>query len=220
MLAVAIVISVIIIFLLGLLVFGGGQVFIPFFTWFWNLLPNFGVEISQQDIRTIFIVGNSTPGVLSLKFTAATGLIISKFHWWGWLIAILFYLVFTLPAILLVVIWNKNKAKHQGKTNTFWMQLINLFRPAILGIIIALIVYLFINLIMVQHIFNTSHGYIAISKNVEKTSFFSGVRYWLLISFVPIWVCVSTILYLKKVNIFYILIGGLAAAMVIFAPWI
>lgn len=220
MLVVAILISIFIIFLLGLLVFGGGQVFIPFFTWFWNLLPSFGVSISQQDIQTIFIVGNSTPGVLSLKFAAATGLIISKFQWWGWLIAILFYLVFTLPAILLVVVWNKNKIKNKGKTSVFWVQLINLFRPAILGIIIALVVSLFINLVMIQHVFNTSHGYIFINNDTERISFFSGIRYWLLILFVPIWVSISTILYLKKINIFYILIGGLSTAMIIFAPWI
>ncbi|CAT05176.1 Uncharacterised protein [Mesomycoplasma conjunctivae] len=220
MIAIAIIISTIAIFLIALLVFGGGQVFMPFFSWFWSFLPNFGVPISQSDINTIFTIGNSTPGVLSLKFAASTGLIITQYQWWGWIFAILFYLVFTIPSIIFVIIWTKYINKNKAKEQKYLVGLIKWIKPAVIGIILALALQLFVNMILVSHTFNSSQGYISEINKGVKVDFFIKWRFWLLIVFVPVWTIFSSLLYIKKVNIFYILVMGLIAAFVIFEPWL
>ncbi|MEG3825953.1 chromate transporter [Mesomycoplasma ovipneumoniae] len=92
---------------ISLIVFGGGQVFMPVFNWFWLQLGELGLEIDQEKINQIFTVANSTPGVFSIKLAAVTGFLIADFGVLGWFLSFIFLMVFILPAIFLVVIWLK-----------------------------------------------------------------------------------------------------------------
>lgn len=52
------------VFILGLIVFGGGQVFMPLFKSLWEFMGHHGSHIDQSNIDNMFTVANSTPGVV------------------------------------------------------------------------------------------------------------------------------------------------------------
>lgn len=69
--------------LISLSVFGGGQIFMPIFSWFWGLFREwFGSNITESDISQVFAVGNATPGILSTKFALVTGYFYANKEWW------------------------------------------------------------------------------------------------------------------------------------------
>lgn len=129
----------------------------PVFNWFWLFLANqFGTRIDENRIQEIFSITNSTPGVVSLKFAAVTGLVVANNEWWGIFLSIFFYFVFSLPAILLVILGLKVLKKH--KNNPRFKKLFSLFKPAIAAIMISLAIQLFISIYFIQIYFNKSMG--------------------------------------------------------------
>ncbi|MBG0730921.1 chromate transporter [Mycoplasma sp. 'Moose RK'] len=203
--------------LISLVVFGGGQIFMPVFSWFWLRLGDLGMKISETRIDEIFTIANSTPGVLSLKLAAATGFLIGGYGAVGWILTIFLMLVFSLPAIFLIASWLRIKKKYSQKNTIFWFNLAKILKPIITGIILALCFQIFTNLILVNYNFNTNGGYI-LSKKTDE--FFQGWRFWVYISFAFFWTGASLVLYLKKVNVFLITIFGILLAFICLQPWI
>ncbi|WP_308701312.1 chromate transporter [Mesomycoplasma hyorhinis] len=213
--------SIFLLIVICLIVFGGGQVFMPVFNWFWLFLANqFGTRIDENRIQEIFSITNSTPGVVSLKFAAVTGLVVANNEWWGIFLSIFFYFVFSLPAILLVILGLKVLKKH--KNNPRFKKLFSLFKPAIAAIMISLAIQLFISIYFIQIYFNKSMGqYVGYSDiSSLKNTFFTNWRYYVLLVFVPVYTLASFVMYRKKVPIFFIFLTGLVCAFIVFEPWL
>ncbi|ADQ90373.1 chromate transporter [Mesomycoplasma hyopneumoniae] len=203
--------------LISLLVFGGGQVFMPVFSWFWEQLAHLGLKIDQEQISQIFTIANSTPGVISLKLAGITGFLIGDYGVLGWFLAIFFIIIFILPAIFLIIFWLRISKKIAVKNNVFWINLIKIFRPVIVGIILALAFQLLTNLIFINYSFNSSKGYFLTKKSSE---FLEGWRFWVFIFFGTSWTIIVFISYLKKKNIFLLIILGIILALTCLQPWI
>ncbi|AJC49951.1 chromate transporter [Mycoplasma flocculare] len=203
--------------LISLLVFGGGQVFMPVFSWFWEQLGKLGLKISQEQINEIFTVANSTPGVLSLKLAAVTGFLIGDYGIFGLVLSFIFLIIFILPAVFLVIFWLKIAKKTAIKNNIFWTNLIKIFQPVIIGIILALAFQLFTNLILVNYSFNSSKGYFLAKQSDE---FLQGWRFWIFIFFAFFWTIIVFISYLRQTNIFLLVIIGIIIALVSLQPWL
>ncbi|AJR12057.1 Chromate transporter [Mesomycoplasma dispar] len=203
--------------LISLLVFGGGQVFMPVFNWFWLLLGELGMNINQEQINEIFTVANSTPGVLSIKLAVMTGFLIGNFGIIGWILSIIFLIAFIFPAIFLIIFWLKIAKRVEAKNSIFWTNLVKVFRPAIIGIILALAFQLFVNLILVNYTFNSNHGYV-LTKEVNE--FLQGWRFWVFILFAFFWTIIVFILYLRKTNLFLLIIIGVSLALISLQPWL
>ncbi|WP_036452848.1 chromate transporter [Mycoplasma buteonis] len=150
---IALLVSIPLIILISLIVFGGGQVFMPIFSWFWNLLAkNFGSQIDDNTINQVFTVSNSTPGVVSTKFAFFSGYLVANGEWWGYLAMFLTYLVFCLPAIGMMLLAMKyiNKFEH----NKMMQNLLIISKPLVAGIMIALSVQLLISILLPEFYFN------------------------------------------------------------------
>ncbi|MDW2829451.1 chromate transporter [Mesomycoplasma ovipneumoniae] len=203
--------------LISLIVFGGGQVFMPVFNWFWLQLGELGLEIDQEKINQIFTVANSTPGVFSIKLAAVTGFLIADFGVLGWFLSFIFLMAFILPAIFLVVIWLKALNRVSQKNGSNFIKKAQIFRPAIIGIILALAFQLFINLVLVNYAFNSNNGYFVTK---EVSDFISGWRLWVFILFAIFWSTTVFILYLRKVNVFLLIIIGISLSLISLQPWL
>ncbi|MDW2914376.1 chromate transporter [Mesomycoplasma ovipneumoniae] len=202
---------------ISLIVFGGGQVFMPVFNWFWLQLGELGLEIDQEKINQIFTVANSTPGVFSIKLAAVTGFLIADFGVLGWFLSFIFLMAFILPAIFLVVIWLKALNRVSQKNGSHFTKIVQIFRPAIIGIILALAFQLFINLALVNYAFNSNNGYFVTK---EVSDFISGWRLWVFILFAIFWSITVFILYLRKVNVFLLIIIGISLSLISLQPWL
>lgn len=215
----AIVLGIVGVTILSLIVFGGGQVFMPLFQSFWLFLGNnLGVNIDQSKIDAIFTISNATPGVVSTKFAAFTGLLIANNEWWGWILAFFTYLVFCIPAIFLMLL--ASKMVNKASQTKYLSKLTIVFKPILAAIMISLAIQLLISSMFPQLIFNKGiNDYFDISQN-PKSLFFSGWRYWVLIVWVPIFVIISFILYNKKIPLFWIFLGGIIISFVLFQPWL
>ncbi|MGZ9800568.1 chromate transporter [Mycoplasma sp. AC1221] len=199
--------------LISLSVFGGGQVFMPIFRWLWIfLVQNFGANINDDHINTIFTVANSTPGVVSTKFAFFTGYIIANGQWWGYLAMFLTYLIFCLPAIIIMVLAMKYINKF--KTNTFVKNMLIIMRPIVAGIILSLALQLFLAIFVPEVSFNKSLAKYAIEK---KEVFFVGYRNILLKIYVPIGILFSYYLAKKKFSLFLIIVINIAISFFLFA---
>ncbi|MGZ9763009.1 chromate transporter [Mycoplasma sp. 5912] len=199
--------------LISLSVFGGGQVFMPIFRWLWMFLAqNFDANINDDDINTIFTVANSTPGVVSTKFAFFTGYIIANGQWWGYLAMFLTYLIFCLPAIIIMVLAMKYINKF--KTNTFVKNMLIIMRPIVAGIILSLALQLFLAIFVPEVSFNKSLAKYAIEK---KEVFFVGYRNILLKIYVPIGILFSYYLARKKFSLFLIIVINIAISFFLFA---
>ncbi|MGZ9756777.1 chromate transporter [Mycoplasma sp. 6243] len=199
--------------LISLSVFGGGQVFMPIFRWLWMFLAqNFGANINDDHINTIFTVANSTPGVVSTKFAFFTGYIIANGQWWGYLAMFLTYLIFCLPAIIIMVLAMKYINKF--KTNTFVKNMLIIMRPIVAGIILSLALQLFLAIFVPEVSFNKSLAKYAIEK---KEVFFVGYRNILLKIYVPIGILFSYYLAKKKFSLFLIIVINIAISFFLFA---
>ncbi|MGZ9755328.1 chromate transporter [Mycoplasma sp. 246B] len=199
--------------LISLSVFGGGQVFMPIFRWLWMFLAqNFGANINDDHINTIFTVANSTPGVVSTKFAFFTGYIIANGQWWGYLAMFLTYLIFCLPAIIIMVLAMKYINKF--KTNTFVKNMLIILRPIVAGIILSLALQLFLAIFVPEVSFNKSPAKYAIEK---KEVFFVGYRNILLKIYVPIGILFSYYLARKKFSLFLIIVINIAISFFLFA---
>lgn len=213
-----ILIATIGVLVLGLIVFGGGQVFMPLFKSLWELMGHHGADIDQDKIDNIFTIANSTPGVVSTKLGTFTGYLSSNGAWWGWLALIITYLIFSVPSIL--IIWWASKLMKKTTENKYLKNMMIFLRPVIIGVLLSLAIQLFLGTAFPAVVLNSSKEYAGIDSGVPRSSFFSGWRMYALISYVVIVIPESFILYRKKVNLFILIISHIAIGMVIFQPWL
>lgn len=204
--------------ILGLIVFGGGQVFMPLFKSLWEIMSNHGANIHQDNIDNMFAVANSTPGVVSTKLATFTGYLSANGEWWGWLALILTYLIFSIPSIVLV--WWAYKIMDKTETNKYLKNMMNFLRPVVVGILLALSIQLFLGTAFPQVVLNSSKDYVGIDTTNAKATFFSGWRLYALISYVIVVIPESFILYRRKVNLFILIISHIVVGMVLFEPWL
>lgn len=199
--------------ILGLIVFGGGQVFMPLFKSLWTMMSALGADIDDQKIDTIFTVANSTPGVVSTKFGLFTGYLAANGEWWGWLALILTYLLFALPSIFMIVwasklVTRSEQSKHLKLMTTY-------LKPVIAGIVIALAVQLFIGTAFPKLVFNSTDKMFG-----TRTTIFTGWRLTALIIYSIIVSMESAYLYgKKKVNLFLLIAVHIILGFLIFQPW-
>ncbi|TQC51575.1 chromate transporter [Mycoplasmopsis mucosicanis] len=217
---VALLVSLILIALISLSVFGGGQIFMPIFTWLWNSLSSwFGTPISNEQISAIFAISNSTPGILSPKFATLTGYLIAQGQWWGYIAMFLTYLAFVVPAILMMQLALKYTDKFQE--SNYLKKLIRFMNPVVTGIIFALAIQLFIGLIAPNVIFNKSaNEYLGFKTSGASVEFLVGYRRIILWVYVPVAIMINLWLYLKKVPLFALILSNVVLAILIFHPWV
>ncbi|VEU70852.1 chromate transporter [Mycoplasmopsis glycophila] len=223
---IALCISLPFLILISLIVFGGGQVFMPLFSWLWNLLAdNFGSQIDNNLINQVFTVSNSTPGVVSTKFAFLTGYLVANGAWWGYLAMFLTYFIFCMPAIFSMLIAMNYLNKF--KTNTYFQNLIILFKPLIAGIMFSLAIQLLLSISIPQYYFNKSYqnyfGSVPL-KNVSpgslldlfNTSSKIGlVRTYLLYIFLIIAAILSFILFKKKIKLIFVIVINISLAIIL-----
>ena len=209
---IALLVSLIGVFIISIIVFGGGQVFMPLFKWLWIFINDFGANISDEKIDQIFTVVNSTPGVISTKFALFTGYLVANGAWWGWLALFLTYLTFVIPAI--IAIFYATKMISKIETSKHLKNVIVFLKPVIAGIVIALGIQLFIGTAFPTIIFNDFNTYIG-----TQGSLFSGWRLIMLIVYSFIVALESAYLYYKKINIFILISTNLIIGLIIFQPW-
>ncbi|WP_406617372.1 chromate transporter [Mycoplasmopsis adleri] len=204
---------------ISLSVFGGGQIFIPIFQWFWSLLNRvFHTNISFDTMNNLFAISNSTPGVFSTKLAFATGYLVSEGQWWGFLFSFLTYFVFIIVPILIMYGAMRLIAKKQN--TKYFISLMKVMNPVIAGIIGALVIQLFIGLMFPQIIFNFSAKEYILSRHTsEKAIFFDDKRKVILALYIPFAITLSTILYKYKVSVLWIILINLTLGMISFYPW-
>lgn len=217
---VALIVASLLISLISLGVFGGGQVFMPFFVSLWSGLNSwFKTGISDEQIGAVFAVGNSTPGILSPKFAAITGYWVSQGAWWGYIAMFITYLAFCVPPIIVMQLAVKYTDKFDN--SIFLKKLIQIMNPIVTGIIFALAIQLFIGLIAPNVIFNKSiTQYIGLDSTKSNAQFYSGWRQIALWCYVPIGIISSFLLYRKKAPMFSLILGNVVIAMLVFQPWL
>ncbi|WP_027334766.1 chromate transporter [Mycoplasmopsis felifaucium] len=208
-----------IIIIISLSVFGGGQIFMPIFQWFWSLLNKlFNTNISFDTMANLFTISNSTPGVFSTKLAFATGYLASNGHWFGFIFSFLTYLAFILVPIL--IMYGAMKLITKKQTTKYFSSLMNIMNPVIAGIIGALVIQLLVGLLFPQLIFNFSATqYIFDRSNSPKGLFYDNSRKIALFIYVPLTVGFSAILYKLRCSIIMIILINIAVAMVVFHPW-
>lgn len=182
---------------ISLSVFGSGQVFIPLFRWFWMFLEKtFNANISNDTINEVISISNLTPGLVSTKFAFFSGYLISNGYWYGYLAAILTYVVFALCAIMVLVFVMKNLKKFES--SKIIQRIFVILKPVIAGIIFSLAIQLFISITFPFVTFNSSiSSYFKIDFGKTNAIFFSGWRRYVLFAFVPVSISFSIIM-LKK----------------------
>ncbi|WGI36806.1 chromate transporter [Mesomycoplasma lagogenitalium] len=208
------------IIIIALIVFGGGQVFMPIFQWFWTFLSQqFDLGITQDKIDTVFTISNSTPGVVSTKFAAFTGILVANGAWWGWIVSFFTYLIFCLPVILLMTF--SMKVVKKTKENKYLVNMMKFINPILAGVLISLAIQLFISIIAPNVYFNENFNqpYAWIEEN-SKSNFFSGWRLIVLVIWVPLFVGFSIFYYFKKKPLYYLFIGGIISSLILFQPWL
>ncbi|VEU77962.1 chromate transporter [Mycoplasmopsis columbinasalis] len=210
--------------LISLSVFGGGQVFMPMFKWLWELMSGtFGVPITEEHINQVFTISNATPGVVSTKFAFFTGFLLGNqadgsSSWIGYVAMFITYLIFCLPAILIMALAMKYISKFEKKS--FMKRVLLLMKPVVAGIIVAVGVQLFLAILLPFFKFNDTNGYWQYNKEFPKAKFFSGWRGIVLYIYAPLNVIVSYILYKKKVSLFVLILASIAISLIIFQPWL
>lgn len=196
--------------IIGIIVFGGGQVFMPLFQSLWKTIDH----VTDDQINHIFTIANSTPGVVSTKFSLFTGYLAADGAWWGWLAMILTFLIFVIPSILMI--WWAYKLINKSESSKHLKMMTTYLKPVIGGIVIALAIQLFIGTAFPKVVFNASGKFTG-----TKDSIFTGWRLLVLIPYSIIVSIESAYLYArKKVNIFWLIIFHIILGMIIFEPWL
>ncbi|AKJ21119.1 chromate transporter [Mycoplasmopsis synoviae] len=206
---------------ISLSVFGSGQVFIPLFRWFWIFLEKtFNANISNDTINEVISISNLTPGLVSTKFAFFSGYLISNGYWYGYLAAILIYVVFALCAIMVLVFVMKNLKKFESSKTI--QRIFVILKPVIAGIIFSLAIQLFISITFPFVTFNSSiSSYFKIDFGKTNAIFFSGWRRYVLFAFVPVSISFSIIMLKKtKIHLLVLILLNIALALLFFQPWI
>ncbi|WBP83952.1 chromate transporter [Mycoplasmopsis edwardii] len=201
--------------LISLSVFGGGQVFMPVFQWFWTFLSKlFNININDEIINNVFTVSNSTPGVVSTKFAFFTGYLVSNAQWWGFLAVFLTYLIFCLPAIFIMLLTMKYIQKF--KTNTYIKNALIIIKPIVAGIMISLALQLFISIFAPEIFFNQSNKSSYAGLNTSH-NYFVGYKNIILKIYILIGIPASYFLVKKKFSLFLIIVINVVISLILFA---
>lgn len=212
---VALILSIPMLVLISLSVFGGGQVFMPVFEWFWKFLNNqFNLNISEEKIVNIFTVSNTTPGVVSTKFGFLTGYLVANGQWWMILAVLLTYIIFCIPAIIIMVLAMKYVDKF--KSNTYMKNLLIVMKPIVAGIMIALAIQLFLGIIEPSLSFNKStDNYFKIKE--PDNHIFTAYKNILLKFYVLLGIPTSIYLIKKLKSLFLIILINIIISLILFA---
>ncbi|WP_128008911.1 chromate transporter [Mycoplasma sp. ATU-Cv-508] len=119
-----------------MVVFGGGQAFMPIFGSLWTLL-GFDPDVKEK----IYLVVNSTPGVTGLKFGLITGFLVGEKMWSAVLVMLTSYLAIFLPGALMV--WWAYGLLVSQRQYPYLTTLMRWLRPVIAGIALTLAIQLF-----------------------------------------------------------------------------
>lgn len=204
--------------IIGLIVFGGGQVFIPLFQWLWLTLgQKFGWKWSQTDYDALIAISNLTPGVFSTKLAAITGFLIGNQHWYGVLLLFLTYSFFVIPAILMI--YHANQVFKKVNT-TKLLNYLNWLKPVIIGILMSLAAQLLLTLVLTKHQFNNPFVYWKNNDDSIKAKFFSGWRLYALLILIPVIVLWGLYGYYKKIHFLIIFMIAIIVTMVVLEPWL
>ncbi|MGL4948691.1 MAG: chromate transporter [Mycoplasma sp.] len=197
---------------ISFIVFGGGQVFIPFF----KILLVDLMEVDSELWEAALTMANSTPGVFSTKLAFISGYLAAGGEWWGYIAMFGTYIIFMIVPI--TVMFFAMKGYKKIKDNRFINTIDKFFKPVTAGILAALIIQLLFSAMFPFIIFNESvDNYVGLKTH----DFFNSWRMWVLISYVPISIVYSYFLiYKKKVNIIFLIIGNIGLCMLLFQPWL
>ncbi len=205
-------------FVVSFIVFGGAQMFIPYFK---ILLVNF-LGIDNQTWESVLSITNATPGVFGIKIAMASGYLISSDQWWGWLLMMGTYLIFIIVPIVMILLISKKYQKI--KTNKFMISFFKIMRPVIAGILSSIVINLFISLVVPFVGFNdlgTNFGELDKYFYLKSSSFFSQWRYWCLLGWSIISIPIDIILIKKyNISILLLIIIQIIICMVLFQPWL
>ncbi|MGL4951969.1 MAG: chromate transporter [Mycoplasma sp.] len=208
---ISLVIALVGCLIISFIVFGGGQVFIPFF----KILLVDLMDISPELWETALTLANSTPGVFSTKLAFIAGYLAADGEWWGYIAMFATYLSFMIVPITIMFFAMKGYKKIQN--NRYVITINKFFKPVTAGILAALCVQLLFSSMFPFLVFNEMNDY----ANISPHLFFDGWRLWVLISFVPISIGYSYyFIYKKKVNIIFIIILNIVLALILFQPWL
>ncbi|QJG66906.1 chromate transporter [Mycoplasma phocoenae] len=215
--------SVLLVFMSTFIVFGGGQIFIPVFSWIFTLLSeNFGAHIDSEIAEKAFAVMNATPGIFGTKVALFTGYLISndatqEGQWWGFITMIITYLCAVIPSILIMHLAMKLCAKN--KNNVYFIAINKYMKPVMSAIVIGLAIQLFIGTLLPYVTFNKSDSYFLINTENVKSKVFSEWRLYALYAFVPMVIIATIVAQRKKIPLLYTILIAIVLALVIFQPW-
>lgn len=208
---ISLIIAVVGCFLLSFIVFGGGQIFIPFF----KILLVDMMHVDDNLWQSALTLSNATPGVFSLKLAFVTGYLAAYGEWWGYLAMFLTYTAFIIVPMVIMVLAMKVFNKLQ--TNKYMIIVNHLMKPVIAGILIALSIQLLISVMFPLVQFNELNNYAGIAQH----PFFRDWRLWAAIAFVPVDIGVIWWMTKKyKINIIWIILANIVLAMIVFQPWL
>ena len=190
--------------IISIVVFGGAQIFIPYFK---ILLVNL-LGVSPDVWNSVLSITNATPGVFGLKLAFISGFLAANGNWWGWLLMIVTYIAFIMvPIGLILLIFNKYKKIKETK---FMIAFSKMMKPLIGGILCSIIINLFISILLPFVGFNDLSDNI---NNLDKylyiktDQFFTGWRFWMIFAWTLISIPVEYWIMKKyKINTIFIII--------------
>ena len=205
-------------FIISIVVFGGAQMFIPYFK---ILLVNI-LGIENETWESVLSIANSTPGVFGLKVAFASGYLAAEGEWWGWLLMFGTYLVFIIvPIFVMIFVMKKYKKFKESK---FMVSFLNWMKPIIAGILISIVINLGMSLILPFVGFNdlgTEFGQLDKYLYWKNSGFFSQWRYWVLLSWSVVSIPVDLFMIRKfKINVVLLIIVNIILCLILFQPWL
>lgn len=197
--------------IISFVVFGGGQMFIPYF----KILLVDLLKIEEQQWNQVLSIANATPGVFGLKLSFVSGYLISQNNWWGFLLTFGTYTAFILVPICFILFTFKKYQKH--KESHFMINFSLIMRPIIAGILISIIINLSISLLLPFVKFNELGNYLG----QKNETFFNGWRYYVLIAWVLLAIPTEYFLMRKyKIKSIQMIIANIIICFLLFQPWL
>ena len=204
--------------IISFVVFGGSQVFIPYFK---ILLVNF-IGVSPETWDSVLAITNATPGVFGLKLAFISGFLAANGSWWGWLLMFLTYSIFIIiPIVFILLIFKKYKEKQNSK---FMISFSKIMKPIIGGILCSIIINLFISILLPFVGFNdlgSNFGSLDKYLTLKSDEFFNGWRFWILLAWTLISIPMEYWIMKKyKINAIYMILINIILCLILFEPWL
>ena len=203
--------------IISLVVFGGAQMFIPYFK---ILLVNF-LHVPQSDWETVISIANATPGVFGLKVSLASGYLAEQGYWWGYLLMFGTYAIcMIIPIGIMFMVMKKYQ---KIKQNSFMKVFLEVMKPTIAGILISIAINLGLSILVPFVGFNdlgSEFGQLDKYFYFQET-FFTKWRFWALLCWSIFSIGIDWWLIHKyKINIGIMIIVNIILCMIIFEPWL